>query len=151
MVEVYWSVLAARRSRVYICMKPIWVARVVTVHMPRSSGRRPLSPNDFHVLLVLAEQSLYGYALLKAIQVESEGSLNPDIGALYRGLARLCASGYVAETETPEGDGTVVTPGRPRRYYAITPAGRHVLAGEVERLGRALELARHRLAPGETK
>ncbi len=111
--------------------------------------RQPLSPNDFHVLLVLAEQSLYGYALLKAIQEESDGLVSPDLGALYRGLARLSSDGLVTESAPP--DDADLSPGRPRRYYAITEEGRSLLAAEVERLGRALDLARIRLAPGETK
>ena len=118
--------------------------------MPSSRASQPLSPGDFHVLLVLAAQeSLYGYALLKAIQDESEGSLSPDLGALYRALARLCAQGLVTETEPPED--VARAPGRPRRYYAITAVGREVLAAEVGRLGRAVDLARRRLAPGGSK
>jgi DNA-binding PadR family transcriptional regulator len=102
-----------------------------------------LSPNDFHILLVLAESESYGYALLKAMERESSGSVSPDIGSLYRALARLTGSGLVEDagerTEDP------ATPGRPRRYYRITATGRHALEVDAERLRRALALADARL------
>lgn len=102
-----------------------------------------LSPNDFHVMLVLAEGPLYGYAIMKAVEKESGGSVAPEIGSLYRILSRLMQLGLVSETGSPpnaEPDGR----GRPRRYYALTGRGREVLAAEAARLRGALEIARDR-------
>jgi DNA-binding PadR family transcriptional regulator len=104
----------------------------------------PLTPIDFHVLLVLAGEPLYGYAILQAVERESDGAVAPEIGSLYRVLARLLDSGLVEETEAPEGAPTTHR-GRPRRYYAITDQGRVVLITETERLSGALKIARTRL------
>ena len=49
----------------------------------------PLSATDYHVLMVLAEEDLYGYAIMKGIEVDSRGAVSPEIGSLYRILARL--------------------------------------------------------------
>lgn len=102
-----------------------------------------LSPNEFHVLLVLAGGPLYGYAIQKAVEVESGGSVKPEIGSLYRILARLMAEGCVAESAPPS-DAIADGRGRPRQYYRITGSGKEILAGEVERLRAALAIAQRR-------
>lgn len=109
----------------------------------------PLGAVDFHVLLVLAEGDLYGYGIMKAVEDQSGGAVSPEIGSLYRVLARLMAAGLVVETDGPEGG--EVHPGRPRKYYGITPAGRDLARAEASRLDALVELARGRdLLPGGT-
>ena len=46
----------------------------------------PISHLEFQVLLVLAEGASYGYAIMKGVEEQSRGRLNPDIGSLYRDL-----------------------------------------------------------------
>jgi DNA-binding PadR family transcriptional regulator len=112
---------------------------VTTTHV-RSGA---LSPNEFHVLLVLADKPLYGYAIQKAVEHESGGAVNPEIGSLYRILARLMVVDLVRET-VPPADASPDGRGRPRQYYQLTKKGTRVLAAELERLRVALELARDR-------
>ena len=112
-----------------------------------NAPRAALSATDFHVLLVLAERDLYGYAVLQAVEAESGGAVSPDIGSLYRVLGRLVSEGLVSEVDPP-GDAPDAHRGRPRRYYGLTDAGRDVARSEVGRLAKVLELAgRRRLAP----
>ena len=113
-----------------------------------TSHQPPLSPNDFHLLLVLAEGESYGYALLKTMEQESSGSVRPDIGSLYRALARLVGAGLVEDAGKRDEE---LSPGRPRHYYRITEAGRQALALDAERLRRALALADSRLAAGRSR
>lgn len=108
----------------------------------------PLSAAEYHVLLVLAERDLYGYAILKAMQEDSGGAVSLDIGSLYRVIARLESAGLVQESDRPEGE-EQPTPGRPRRYYRLTPLGRAVLREEVERMQRAVSLAAARSLASE--
>lgn len=112
---------------------------------PRDPLQRllPLSPTDFHLLLVLADGETYGYALMKAIEAESGGVITPEIGSLYRMLARLVDSGLVVEAgdRVPDDD---ASPGRPRRYYRITALGREAILAESERLRSLL----HRVDDG---
>ena len=107
---------------------------------------QPLSATDFHVLLVLSEGPLYGYAVMKAVEEETGGVISPDVGSLYRILARLMESELVEEIEPPAEE---VHRGRPRRYYRITATGAVALRAEALRLADAVSLARARnLLPG---
>ena len=84
-----------------------------------------MSPLEYHLLLSLASGPLYGYAIAERVASESSGALQPRAGSLYRVIARLVASGLVAENETEE---RVAHPGLARRYYTLTGAGRRTLA-----------------------
>ena len=104
----------------------------------------PLRPTDFHVLLVLASDDLYGYAIQKAIDEESGGTVRPEIGSLYRVLGRLMGMGMVDETDGPQGaPGT--HRGRPRRYYRLTARGLSALKADASRMEGALQIVRARL------
>ena len=106
----------------------------------------PLRPLDYHVLVVLAEKPLYGYAIMKAVAAESQQALTPEIGSLYRVLARLQDQGFLTEVIPPE-DAEIDSPiGRLRRYYGITPEGLGVLRAETERVARVVARARSVLA-----
>jgi DNA-binding PadR family transcriptional regulator len=98
---------------------------------------------DYHVLLALAGGPLHGYAVKQRIEEESDGSLTPQAGSLYRVIARLTTSGLVVETD-PAGP-VSPHPGLARRYYALTAAGRRALAAEARRLKGAAALAEKRL------
>ena len=112
--------------------------------MPDPPHPLPLSATDFHVLLVLAEKPLWGYAIMRAVEDESGGMIRPDVGSLYRILARLMESGLLEETPAPrEADGAAHR-GRPRRYYRITLAGLRAVRSEALRLAGVLEVARSR-------
>ena len=108
----------------------------------------PLSPTDYHILMVLAQGDLYGYAIMKAVGEDSGGAVSPGIGSLYRILARLTSQGWVEEAPRPEGAPTEHR-GHPRQYYRLTADGRRALHDESRRLEAVLELARERkLLPG---
>jgi len=107
-------------------------------------GVSAMSPTDFHVLLVLAGGELYGYAILKAVEQESGGAVRPEIGSLYRVLARLMAHGLVDEVTPADTNDAPAHRGRPRRYYALTREGRQALEGEAERISGALDIAKSR-------
>ena len=74
------------------------------------------------VLGILAEGESYGYAILKRVKDLSSGRIEWTDGMLYPLLHRLERSGYVSaawgRSET----------GRRRKHYAITNAGRNLLA-----------------------
>jgi DNA-binding PadR family transcriptional regulator len=101
-----------------------------------------MSVLEYHVLLALAEGALHGWAVAERVTEDSGGTLRPRAGSLYRVIARLLAEGWVAERE---GGGNEPHPGLPRRYYALTAAGRRTLAHESTRLRRAAALALKRL------
>jgi DNA-binding PadR family transcriptional regulator len=100
-----------------------------------------VSPLDFHVLLVLAVEDLYGYAIMKRVEEHSAGAVRVEIGTLYRVLSRLMDAGLVADTEPPP-DAPASHRGLPRKYYAITGAGGALVREEARRLERVVRLAR---------
>lgn len=108
-----------------------------------SDAGNPLSATDFHVLMVLADGPSYGYSIMKAVVDHSGGSVEPDIGSLYRVLARLMGQGWVEHAAAPA-DAPAASRGRARRYYALTPEGKTVALGEARRLARMVDLARER-------
>lgn len=106
---------------------------------------RGLPRLEYHVLLALASDTLYGYAITEAIADESRGAVRPRAGTLYRVLARLVASGLIEERN---GDASETHPGRARRWYGLTPTGRQALTEESSRISEVAELARRRLGIG---
>lgn len=106
-----------------------------------------LSSLEFHVLLAMAKGPLYGYAIKEAVEADSDGTLTPRAGSLYRVLARLMTWRLVAETEP--GEAAAPHPGRERRYYGLTAEGRRALAAEARRQRSAAALAEERLGTPE--
>jgi DNA-binding PadR family transcriptional regulator len=104
--------------------------------MPRSSADAvtlPLRPADLFVLLVLEEQDLHGYGVMKATERLSEGDVRIDIGSLYRIVARMTTSGLVEDAPDAASNDRQLADER-RRYYRITPVGRRTLKAELARL-----------------
>jgi DNA-binding PadR family transcriptional regulator len=93
-----------------------------------------LKPADLHILLALAQGPRHGYALMKEVERESNGSVRLEIGSLYRLLARLLDNGLIEEADEDER----------RRYYRMSRRGVRVLKAEAERLAGLVELSRAR-------
>lgn len=102
-----------------------------------------ISNLEYHVLLALVSRPLHGYAIKDAILEESAGTLRPPAGSLYRVIARLMGSALVVETDADPA--VPVHPGLARRYYALTPNGKSILAAEARRLKLTAEVAERRL------
>lgn len=102
-----------------------------------------ISNLEYHVLLALVSRPLHGYAIKDAILEESAGTLRPPAGSLYRVIARLMSSALVIETDPDPA--VTVHPGLARRYYALTPNGRSLLAAEARRLKLTAAVAERRL------
>ena len=104
-------------------------------------GRVPLPPRDFLILLALVDGPLHGYAIVKGIEADSEGSVRMDPANLYRALRRMERDGWVEEVEAvaAEGEGE-----ERRRSYGLTSNGRAVVIAETARMRRLMETARVR-------
>jgi DNA-binding PadR family transcriptional regulator len=93
--------------------------------------------------MVLADGPSYGYAIMKAVDEHSDGTVSPEIGGMYRVLSRLLAEGWVEETAPPKGARPGAR-GLPRRYYALTGEGWAIALAEARRLARVVALASER-------
>jgi DNA-binding PadR family transcriptional regulator len=98
----------------------------------------PLRPVEFHILLSLAAGERHGYGIIRDAEVRGDAPV-PDVGTLYRALARLVEHGWIEAAERrPAADA-----GDERRnYYRIRPAGLRVARAEARRLEALTAAAR---------
>lgn len=97
------------------------------------------------LLTALADSPKHGYALMQEVETISSGRVRLRTGTLYGALDRLLQQGLIL-IESEE-----VVEGRMRRTYALSDAGREVLAAEAEVLRATAEEARRRLAAGRPR
>ena len=87
----------------------------------------PLRPVEFHILLSLSSGERHGYGIIQDIEARDDSSV-PDVGTMYRALARMVESGLIeAAPSTDAGD-------ERRNYYRISHRGLRVAKAEARRL-----------------
>ncbi|MBI2686712.1 MAG: helix-turn-helix transcriptional regulator [Acidobacteria bacterium] len=108
----------------------------------------PLRRVEFHILLSLVAGERHGYGIIQEIEARGETSV-PDVGTMYRALARMAESGLIeAAPRRPAPD----TGDERRNYYRITALGRRVARAEAQRLELLTQAARlGGLLPKEVK
>jgi DNA-binding PadR family transcriptional regulator len=94
-----------------------------------------VSKSTLYILMALAHEPLHGYAIMKQVLEDSEGTITLGPGTLYGALKRLLDNQWVEEVTIEEDDTRV------RRHYQLTDVGRQRLAVEIENLQRILQLA----------
>ncbi len=104
----------------------------------------PLQEPTFFILTSLAAGKKHGYAILKDVEALSAGRTRLGTGTLYGALGRLLDQGLITQVDDPAGSSGDY-PGKPRKAYALTQAGRKVLLAETERLSALASAARLRL------
>jgi DNA-binding PadR family transcriptional regulator len=103
----------------------------------RSDSLLPLRPVEFHILLSLAGGERHGYGIIQ--DARERGEAVPDIGTLYRALARMVDQGLIeAGDRLPAPD----TGEERRNYYQITATGLKVAKAEARRLQSLTRAAR---------
>jgi PadR family transcriptional regulator, regulatory protein PadR len=100
---------------------------------------KPMTGQAFFVLTALAGGPRHGYGIVSEVAELSQGRVWLKIGSLYGVLDRLSAEGLI------EPDREEAHDGRLRRYYRLTPDGRHALAEEAEVHAAAARVVRARL------
>jgi len=115
--------------------------------MHDSTDSRPLTTQEFHILVALAERDQHGYDIMQDVAARTGGKLRLSPGTLYGSVKRMLERGLLVELEgrhrpDPQDDD------ERRRYYRLTPLGRKVAKAEVARLSEMVEQARvYGLAP----
>ena len=97
-----------------------------------------VKPHWFHILLSLADADLHGTAIMEDVLERTAGGIRLWPGKLYGALRDMADEGLITEVDPPE---DAPTEGGKRRFYAIAPLGRTVLADEVDRLASLVRLA----------
>ena len=101
----------------------------------------PLTPPVFHLLVALSDGERHGYALMRQVAEDTDGTLQLGPGTLYGCLQRMLAAGLIAESDQrsdPQLDD------ERRRYYRIGDFGTRVVTAEAKRLVAAVAAARAR-------
>lgn len=104
----------------------------------RSDGSGAPSNAVLSILFTLGERSLHGYAIMKEVEEQTGGEVSLLPSSLYATIKRMLADGWIEEADRQDPD---EGPGKPRRTYRITEAGREVAAREARRLAALLDLA----------
>jgi DNA-binding PadR family transcriptional regulator len=97
----------------------------------------PLTPAMFYVLVALADGQTHGYAILKEVELLTQGEVRLSTGTLYGIIKRLLADGLVREQRGQDGVAR-------RRSYDLTSFGRDVAKAEAARLEQTLAIARRK-------
>jgi len=98
----------------------------------------PLTTLAFHILLALADTPRHGYGIILDIEKRTDKAMRLRSGTLYTAIQRLQSDGLLeACRQRP----AVADDDSRRRYYQITPLGKHVAALEAARLAAMLQTA----------
>ena len=104
----------------------------------RRDAQPPLRAVEFDILLSLATGERHGYGLIQDIQARGL-SAPPDVGTMYRALARMVEGGLIeaaARRPAPDADD------ERRNYYRITAIGLQAAKTEARRLELLTRAAR---------
>src|SRR5262245_41043708 len=112
------------------------------VERPDTERPAPLTEPVLLILMSLADRPRHGYALMKDIAALSDGAVRLSTGTLYGALRRLLADGWIERFEQDDTS-------RDKQAYKLTPAGRHQLKAELERMKRLTRAATIRLRASE--
>ena len=85
-----------------------------------------MAPAFVFLMLARTEGSRHGHAMAREVEERSGGSVKLGPGSPYWSLGRLADVALIEEVDPPDGE----TDAR-RRFYALTPSGREVLARET--------------------
>lgn len=121
------------------------ISETVTVAEREVTEFLPLPSSALHILLVLASGEQHGYAIMREVELLSDGAVRMGPGTLYGSVKRLLQDRLIEEADErpdPELDD------ERRRYYRITGLGERVVGAEVRRLSTLIERSvLRRLAP----
>ena len=111
-------------------------------HVVEQPEGRPLTEPVVLILMSLAGQPRHGYALLKDIELLSQGRVRLSTGTLYGALARLLGERWIERFEQEDTS-------REKQAYRLTSAGRRQLQAELDRMKRLTRAGMARLRVSE--
>jgi DNA-binding PadR family transcriptional regulator len=104
-----------------------------------SQKHLPLSPAAFAILVSLRDSEKHGYAILRDVNDQTQGTVRLLPGTLYNLLKRMLDDGWIEEIgERPDSQ----SGDERRRYYRLSGLGNQVVQLEAERLARLVGVAR---------
>lgn len=99
------------------------------------SRNLPLTEATFFILLSLSPKPKHGYAIMKDVEILSQGRVELSTGTLYGTLKRLLAQKWIERVEgSPIEPQSGTESARKRKAYALTELGYTMLNAEIHRL-----------------
>lgn len=95
-----------------------------------------MTPAMFHIALALAGGPRHGYALMREVELLSDGAMHLGPGTLYRSLQRMRVDLLIEDWPGDETSGD-----ERRREYRLTVSGRETLRVEAQRLASLVAVA----------
>jgi DNA-binding PadR family transcriptional regulator len=114
------------------------VAQQHVDHQQEEDQWKPLTEPVLLILLSLASKPQHGYALMKDIEMLSNGRVRLTTGTLYGALRRLLEDVWIERYETDDTS-------REKQAYRLTSVGRKRLMAEIERMKQLTTVAKARL------
>lgn len=93
----------------------------------------PITESYYYILLCLYEKPNHGYGIMQEAASLSEETVKIGSGTMYGATSNMMKKGWISETvsNNPED--------KRKRLYELTPNGRFVLEGEINRLKRLIK------------
>lgn len=101
-----------------------------------------MTTRTLQILLALVDGPLHGYGIKQNVEERTDGAVRLGSGTLYEAVHRLVERKQIEEVPAPADEPS--SGGPPRRFYALTPAGREALGDELRRLEAVVRFARGR-------
>ncbi len=101
----------------------------------------PLTPAVYHILLALADCEKHGYAIMKDVEMQTNGMVRMGPGTLYGSIKRMLSAGLIEESGQRADQ---LLDDERRRYYRLTGLGEQVVAAESRRLAQLVNIARQK-------
>jgi DNA-binding PadR family transcriptional regulator len=106
----------------------------------------PLTETTLLILLSLAPGPKHGYAILKEVELLSDGRVLLSTGTLYGAIKRLLEDNWIERVDDPLPNIT----DRERKAYALNQLGRRALDAELKRLDKLVTLGHLRSVGNKT-
>ncbi len=110
----------------------------------RHVDKQPITEPALLILTSLATEPRHGYALLKDIEILSDGRVSMSTGTLYGALRRLLDDGSIERFDQDDTS-------RDKQAYRLTRVGRKCLQGELDRMKQLVRAAHLRLRTSEVR
>jgi DNA-binding PadR family transcriptional regulator len=105
---------------------------------------KPLSEQVLLILVSLADKPRHGYALMRDIELLTDGRVRLTTGTLYGAISRLVRDGWIARFEQEDTS-------RDKQAYRLTTVGRRQMELEMNRMKKLTRTVIARLKPEEAK
>ncbi len=106
------------------------------------SRELPLSEPTFLILLSMLRSPRHGYAIMKDVNLLSQGRIELGTGTLYGALKRMLENQWIEPAELPDEE----QDGRERKTYRLTTHGQELLKAELARLQSLIQAVRLRVS-----